>query len=1194
MSRFQALALFLCAAVAGFAQSDRGTITGTITDPAGAVISAAPVELKNVETGGVYQAATSATGNYTVAQLPVGTYSMSVIVTGFKRFNQENIRVQVAQTIRIDVSLEVGSAAESITVTDEVSLLKTESGELSHTVSARRLNDLPILGIGGGNSSSQGMRYYLSQTQLLPGVYFSTGVNGVRVNGAPNNTLRTTIEGMDSSNALIPFSLPSMQPSVDAVEETSVQTSNYAAEFGQVGGGLFNVTMKSGTNQYHGGVYDYMANEALNAATPYVNTKPRIRRNDYGFTFGGPVTIPKIYNGKDRTFFFFSFEQYREFFQTNDRAITVPTNAYRAGDFTTAWTSRNVAAPDPLGRTMREGTIFDPATTRPAANGSLFRDAFVNNVIPTARLDQVALKMQALIPTPTSSAVTSNYLPSFPNDRVTSNPSIKVDQQIGSKSKLSFYFGQNATTAQYSQQLNGSEGLPETITATRGTFTHSWTYRLNYDYTLSPTLLLHAGVGMVLYKFNDQSPTRTYNSITALGLKGATVVGDAGGRFPSITGLCQAGVTPVCTGTGGMANMGPGAGGNQSNQSMTTPTANLSLTWVKGNHTYKFGSELRPQGFVGHILNGTNGNYAFSAAQTGQPYLQSTTAPGGISVGFPYASFLLGAVNNGVIQLPSDVRTGKKQFALYAQDTWKVRRNLTLDYGLRWDYGSAPTEQYGRLPSLDASMVNPTAGGHPGATVFEATCNCTFAKNYKLAFQPRVGLAYQINPKTVLRAGFGLSYNTTGAAGFGNAAHNNPFTAPNFGIEAMTLQTGIPSGFLTPWPNFSPGVFPAAGNPGALAGPPAVVDQNGGRPPRQYQWSVGLQREIFRNLVVEASYVGNRGIWWPSTQLNYNALEDSRLAAYGLSRNNAADLAILRAPVNSAAAARFQNKLPYGSFPATATVAQSLRPFPQFASGLAALWAPIGNTWYDSLQVKVTKRLSQGLDLTYNFTWAKELQRGTDGPTNDVFNRDINKTYTAFSRPLASVLALNYRVPTVHTYAPVSWVLRDWTLGTVLQYASGQPIAAPTSNNRMGTVNFQGNTFFNRVAGQPLFLKDLNCHCADPRKDLVLNPAAWTDAADGQFGTSAAFYNDYRYQRRPSESLSAARNFRFLERFNLMVRAEFSNVFNRTYMADPSSTNAAAATTSSNGVLTGGFGFVNPSTVQSPARQGTLIARLSF
>jgi len=900
-----------------------------------------------------------------------------------------------------------------------------------------------------------------------------------------------------------------------------------------------------------------------------------------------------VYDGANKTFFFLSFEQYREFFRTNDRPITVPTTAYRTGDFSSAFTTRNLAAPDPLGNVMREGTIYDPASNQTAANGNVFRSAFVGNIIPTARLDPVALKIQSLIPTPTSSGIISNYLPSFPNDRVTSNPSFKIDQQISSKAKLSFYYGSNKTQAQYSQQLNGSEGLPPEITSTRGTFTHSWTYRLNFDYTLSPTMLLHMGAGMVYYSFRDSSPTKTYDSVKQLGLVGATVVGDAGGRFPSITGLCQGGASPACTGTGGMANMGPGAGGAQSNSGMTTPTGNITLTWVKNNHTFKFGSEVRPQGFVGHILSNTNGNYVFSAAQTGQPYLQAT-AVGGISLGFPYASFLLGSVNNGAITYPSDVRTGKDQWSFYGQDTWKVRRNLTFDYGLRWDFASAPREQYGRLPSLDPKVANAIAGGHPGGTVFEATCNCVFAKNYKLAFQPRLGMAYQINTKTVLRAGAGLAFNTTATAGQASAAHNNPFNAPSFGYEAMTLRSGIPSSFISPWPNFSPSLYPAAGNPGALAGPPTVIDQNGGRPARQFQWSIGLQREVFRNLVVEASYVGNRGAWWPSTLVNYNAIQDSTLAAYGLDRTNAVDRAILRGTIGGAAAGRFQNKLPYAGFPLTGTVGQALRPFPQFASGLTPTFAPIGSTWYDSMQLKVTKRLSHGLDLTYNFTWAKELSRGIDGPSTDLFNRNLNKQLSAFSRPFVHVLAVNYRVPTLQTYKPVSWVLRDWILGSVLQYNSGLPIAVPASNNRMNTLNFQQGAYFNRVAGQPLFLKDLNCHCVDPRKDLVLNPAAWSDAADGAWGGTAAYYNDYRQQRRPSESISVARNFRIVERVTFMVRAEFSNVFNRTQMVTPTSTNATAATTTSNGNLTGGFGFINPAAVDSPARQGTIVARLSF
>lgn len=273
------LSLVALAATA-FAQSDRGTITGTITDPAGAVLASAPIEVKNSETGVVYQAATTATGNYTLAQVPAGTYEMSVAVQGFKKYVRQNIAVDVAQTVRIDASLEVGSSTESITVTDQVSLLKTESGELSHTIAAQRLVDLGLLSIGGTFSSSQGLRFYMTETALIPGTYAPTGfTTGVRVNGAPVGTQRTQIDGMDATNGLNSVQAGT-QPSVDAMQETAIQTSNFSAEYGAVGGGLFNVTLKSGTNQYHGAGYDYIANEFFNAATPFVNTKPRIRRNE--------------------------------------------------------------------------------------------------------------------------------------------------------------------------------------------------------------------------------------------------------------------------------------------------------------------------------------------------------------------------------------------------------------------------------------------------------------------------------------------------------------------------------------------------------------------------------------------------------------------------------------------------------------------------------------------------------------------------------------------------------------------------------------------------------------------------------------------------------------------------------------------------------------------------------------------------
>ena len=1202
----------LASAAVVLAQSDRGAITGTVADPAGAVVASAPIEAKNTETGAVFQAASSDTGNYTLAQLPVGTYEVSVAVAGFKKYVRQNITVGVAQTVRVDIGLEVGSAAESVTVSEQSSLLKTESGELSTTVEAQHLVDLPLLGIGGTYSSSQGMRFYQAEVALVPGASApgSGFIFGIRVNGAPNGTQRTQIDGMDGTNQINSVQA-GVGASVDTIQETAIQTSNFAAEYGSVGGGLINITMRSGTNQYHGAGYDYLANEFFDAAAPYANTLQRIRRNDYGFNGGGPVWIPKVYNGKNRTFFFFNREQYREFFVVNNVPITVPTAAYRAGNFAGAITGGNLGT-DPLGNTIRAGMIYDPMTAQPV-NGQIVETAFPGNIIPAARFDKVSLAIQNLIPNPTNGNTSLNYLPSFPNDRVTTNWNLKLDHQLSSKAKLSGLFLENYSYAQISQSLNGSEGLPNTITATRGSFSISHQFRLNFDYTLTPTLLMHLGAGLTLYQLNDHAPDTSFND-SSIGLTGLS---NPGQRFPTIGGLCVSGAgsnTSPCIGTGGMMNMGPGVGGISA-QSLTkqmTPTYQASVTGVRGNHTYKFGSEVREFGYPLESLASTNGTFTFSANQTAQPYNQSAII-GGQTVGFPYASFLLGLVNSGVVNPPADLRMGKHFIALFAQDTWKITRKLTLDYGLRYDYDTAPKEQYGRLPSLSPTLANPTAGGHPGGVVYEATCNCSFGKTYPFAFGPRLGVAYQITPKTVFRGGIGVVYDGTSTAvtGTGSAQPANNFSAPGFGAAAMTLSGGVPQSYVLPWPNLSAGAYPNPNFPASLNGPTSIEDQNAGRPARQIQWSAGFQREIFSNLVVDVAYVGNRGAWWLSSFLdNYNALTPQILSAAGLNINNAADRAILRAPIGSTQAGRFQNQLPYPGFPTTATVAQALRPYPQYSSGLAPLWAPQGRTWYDSLQAKVTKRYSHGLIVDYAFTWAKEEQLGVEGGTvNDYQNRMANKSISGFSRPFVSVISANYVVPApTWSFAQnkvVSHVLRGWTIGTVLSYATGLPILAPTSSNNLSTLLFR-STFFNRVPGVPLYVADLNCHCIDPNKQLVLNPAAWSNPTDGQWGTAAPYYNDYRYQRRPAESMSFGRVFSFRESMKLTLRLNFQNIFNRTQMGNPTATNplapttctggsgAACANAATAGTLTGGFGFINPGSLFAPARQGTLEMRFQF
>jgi hypothetical protein len=1209
------LALFF-GAVALFAQSDRGTITGTISDPAGAVVAAASVEARNTQTGVVTSVASSATGNYTIPSLAVGDYEIRVSVSGFKKFIRQGLSVQNAQTIRIDIALEVGSAAEAVTVTEAAPLLKTESGELSHVVPIERMDSLPVLQTGG-SAGSGGIRNPIAVVALIPGSAMTIGVTGptVRINGGVNNSQTMLVEGMDASNSLGQGASQQNQVGVDSVQEFAIQTSNYAAEFGQAGSAIMNITMRSGTNAFHGSAYEYFVHEKLSSGQPLLNAynskaatiadgnpRAKTRRNDYGFTIGGPAWIPKVYDGRNRTFFFVNWEQYRAGANVIADAVSVPTADYRKGDFSKALLPNSLGT-DPAGNVIFPNMIYDPATRR-TISGQVVTAPFVNNTIPTAQLDAVALKVQNLIPNPTSpSLLLNNFQGGYLQERVTQVPSVKIDQVVNAKNKVAFLMNRTSTKCDF---CAGAEGLPLPVSAAIGTYIRAHTERLNWDTTLSPTMLVHWGIGFTQNWLGRPALGDLYDATAGLGLKGPFT-----GRlatFPNFTGLSN-------TQSGGSTNIS--STGALADDVFQQGTAILSLTWVKGNHTYKFGGELRNQGDYRLDESGVNGNYIFGPQQTALPYVVASNANaqlGGNTIGFPYASFLLGLVNNGNVKPGSRGRIGKKQLGFYAQDTWKITRKLTLDYGLRYDYSTYFQEQHGRMATLAPNLANAAVGGHPGAVQYEATCNCHFANNYPWAFGPRLGLAYQITPKTILRAGFGIAYSGTpqyNLAG-GVVSATNPF-GPNSdpGREAMTLANGLP---LTTqqiaWPNFSPSYFPVGQLVGT--GPTSVIDQNSGRPGRQYQWSIGLQREVTRDLVVEASYVANRQIWLTTANLvNYNFIGQDTLQANGLSLSNPADLAILNATITTANAGRFQNKLPFPGF--TGTVAQSLRPFPQFNGGLTPLWAPLGKAWYDSLQTKVTKRFSHGVDFTYAFTYSKELDTlsssiaaTTTGMINvgDVQNRQGFKGLSSSSRPFISGLAVNYRTPTWSRNKILSFAVRDWEIGTFLQYASGLPFAPPaaTTTPSLGNVVFQ-NTVQNRVAGEPLFTQDLNCHCFDPNTTFVLNPKAWAPPAAGQFG-SATFYNDYRRQRHPIENLSFGRLFRIRERMTLNVRAEFTNVFNRAIINDPTSNNSTAVQTLVKGSTqtSAGFGFINNATLNQGTfatgggqpRQGQLVGRLQF
>jgi hypothetical protein len=591
-------------ALAAFGQTDRGTITGTVSDATNAVIPGVNVVAINAQTGARYETISTETGNYTLGQLPSGTYQLTAELPGFKRFARPGIIVQVAQVIRVDINLEIGAATETVTVEVAAPLLRTESGEVSHNISTETLDSLPVLTLGAGAGLGN-IRNPLQSVTLLPGASFSNE-NTLRINGMPSSSHTIRIDGQDATNGLWRQQNQAVQPSIDAMQEVAIQTGNFDAEYGQAGGGYFNYTMKSGTNSFHGGASTYFVNEAFNAGTPFTDRitlgdtaragqhqRNTQRRNDWGFFVGGPIA-------QNRSFFFFNFEQFRESQFITTGITTVPTEAYRRGDFSAALgpqlTIGGQPAVDPLGRPVFQNAIYDPATTRTAPDGSFIRDAFPGNVIPPGRLDAVALKVQGMLPTPTSGGLVNNYtIPGYTNFRHTTIPSFKIDHNFDERNKMSFFFSVNRTR---SPNANGFE---QPFTPAAPTASNSYTTRVNYDRTISSTTLLHLGAGL-LYTFVPSVPPDFDQS--QLGWAQNFYIN----KFPNIAGLND----PQRGGN----NVGLGSGFMYTYSKDLKPTGNVTLSWVKGNHSFKAGGDLVVEGIPTQNSTRANGVLTFSGIQS--------------------------------------------------------------------------------------------------------------------------------------------------------------------------------------------------------------------------------------------------------------------------------------------------------------------------------------------------------------------------------------------------------------------------------------------------------------------------------------------------------------------------------------------------------------------------------------------------
>ena len=1205
------------------AQSDRGSVSGTVIDPSGSGITGAKVTITNTAMGTQNATVTTGAGQYTVPELPAGVYSVTVVAPGFTTLVRNGITVSVGETAHVDLQLGIGQGATTITVNEDAPLLQTDNVQNNIEVSTKDMNELPfnVAGIGS-------VRDPMSFAALAPGTIVG-GWNDIHISGSPAATYRVLMDGLDDTSAVKGAISDENQPSVESLASQTLLVNNYSAEFGQSAGGIFDYTSKSGGNRLHGTAFNYLENEDLdagqpfnytghNSADPFEKANPVQRQLDFGGSLGGPVVIPRLYNGHNKTFFFFAYEEYHNAQTLNQGLITVPTVAYRNGDLSSLLQgpiigSNGQPLVDCTGTPLVNGQVYNPKVTTACTDGSggVMPTPFVkSNIGPPSTWDPVAQAVLPFIPTPTgptADALNNNYPNIQPNNKYQYLASIKIDHSIGQKWHMSGYY-----IHEISNKDNAADGINGTAAQTRWNTTPAPQAYFNLDYTATPNLVLHGGFDYTSHNAAQDSAVQNFKAST-LGLNtAANMPGGAANTFPIISGLT--------TNRSGVPQLGINNAPFIDHNEYYTE----SNTWIHGSHTFKFGGDLRHQRFGTHN-DLSAGNYGFGNSQTSLPSTQGNF-PNGASLGDGFASFALGLLGGASIGNDNIQWFHRKESGFYATDTWKVTHKLTVNLGLRWDLEQMQHEEYNRETQFGPTVVNPSAGGLLGGTEYEGygagRCNCIYEKFYPWMIQPRLGFNYALNAKTVIHVGSGLYsgqqlfMNEIGYSNQGFGFNQVFLNSPSYGIAAGQFSNGIPySAAAITATNFDPGAYPG---PGSIQSPPNFTVPNNGRPARFVQTTVGFEREIVKDLSVEASFIDNRGVWLESDGLFVvNQLPVSTIAKAGLDVTKPADQALLTSSISSPAVAARGFKAPYAGFPSGQTLAQSLRPFPQFGN-IGDQYERDGNTWYDALQVKVTKRISKGLSGGLGYSWSKDLGTvsSTGTYTTSVPIQDptrspkSQKTYLAIDQPQMINFYFNYEVPRFG-FANSGWkaaLFAGWTTDGIFHYQSGFPIQVPNAQTpfQLNSVTFtssnNGNSVFaNRVAGQKLFLHSLNKH--DPTYALTqsfLNPAAWVSPTPGTYSTSKPYFGDYRGPRQPAEQLGVGKAFNFKEGVKFSLRADFFNVFNRWVYPNLNNTGnfAQAAQYNTNGTIANGFGYLGNSLSGAGGnfapRSGEFVARIQF
>lgn len=1090
-----------------YAQTTDGSIRGSVTDSSGASITGANVTARNLDTGLSQSTVTTDAGVYSVPNLPPGRYSLRVESPNLRTYVREGVTVQTGSTASLDIQLQVGAVTENVVVNADAGQIETSTSDISSKVENTLVENLPL-------EVSGTVRNPVQFITLIPGFVGNVGNNpgsnstdNFKVNGGQENSTDILVDGV-SISLVSPNTQFNKGVSTEAVQEFKVLQSNFSPEYGEAGDGIVSLSLKSGTNQYHGSVYDFYRNRALDANSWVNNTlglhKSVNTQNDFGATLGGPVRVPHLYNGTDRTFFFTDYEGFR--FSTGGTSpISAPTEAFRSGDFSAL---------------LPAVQIYDPITHAPIAGNLLKNDP---NYTPSS----VISKLFALLP-PTNGSLTNNVIDRTISSTTANLFDLKIDQTLSSKQRVSGGFDLDNT------KTGGTSDLGPLFGSSTTQSTHY--ARLNHYYVLSPSLVNHFLAG-----FSRRFRTEASNSL--------------GQDFPAklgLTGVSNATLPCIKFVSAPSENLLNNCGDSQFADNVFQYAD--SVNWNKGKHDFRFGGEFRALQFNVRRLTQSSGEFDFKSTETAA--LDGTG-------GDPVASALFGLVNTSTLNYGAYSGVRYKDYAIYAGDTFKVLPKLVLNYGLRYDLDLPAGEAFDRFSAVDPTLPNPGAGNIPGAyTYFGSGAGRNGRKRpqdiYSKAFGPRVGFAYSINDKTVLRSGYGIFYEPLKEGSFadqdGLGFFNKQTISPTNGGPIQ-----IDKGVTRIFPDFGP-LTPDAqnGSNGVI-----LVPSNSGRPADIQSWNVDVQRQVTANLIVSVAYVGSKGTHLPALNIIPNQVNPSFLS---LGADLTADSSCLGTGKCPAAAAA-GIKLPYAGF--KGNINQALRPFPQYGDFNQEdnSFTPdrSGNSTYNAMQASLDKRFAQGLSFLVSYTVSKNItDADSSGPgvsgfsgTNEFigqnsYDRRAEKAVSQLDTPQSLVVGFFYEVPIGHgkkylnQNAALNLVAGGWNVSSILRYSSGNPteVYSPCGGTA-GDVLFAG-CHFTGAARVNVVPGVRQTNSGSPATTSFWNAAAFSIPAPYTFGNEPRSLANARFHAGKNEDVTLGKKTQiFGERMTVDFRAEFFNIFNR-------------------------------------------------